>query len=116
MERQFSYNGATLTASSGTIRDRIQLSVVLRKLDVDDDDDFGSVAAFTFARFLTRVLIEGDIGLVVPAVTDAPEVIQAALEAFLDADGGLYDVVVEALNAVDEPSGDPDTQPKKKPE
>ena len=114
IEQTVHYNGATLTAKRGTVRDRIQLGAIARKLDIEDGDDFNSLASITFARFLTRVVVDGDIGIELPAATDSEEMLRAGLDRFLDADEGLYDAVVEVLNASDEPLGEPETQPDAK--
>ena len=110
-EHKETYNGASLTARRGTVRDRINLGVLANRMDIDDDDDFGASASYTYARFLTYITIEGDLGFPVPEASAAPAELQDGLNHFLDADAALYDLIVEMLNATDEGTGDPDLQP-----
>ena len=112
LTKEIEWNGAVITLRRGTVRDRLMLNSVIRKLggiDTEDMDDFA--AKRFFARLITQAQVEGDLGFALPAVAASDEDLHAAYEQFLDLDGGLYDSLEQGLYEIDRPLNDPDLQP-----
>ena len=116
MEKVIQYNGATVTVRRGTVRTRLLQSLLYSKLGISaDTTDEEFLFISYYARFLTQTTIKGKLGFDIPGATDDPEQLRAGLEAFLDADVGLYDEVIAALNEVDAMLNDPELSPETDP-
>lgn len=116
METVIQYNGATVTVRRGTVRTRLQQSLLYNKLDISErmtDEDFLFISYYV--RLLTQVSVKGNLGIDIPKTTDDPAQLKAGLSAFLDADVEFYDVVIAALNEIDSTMNEPELSPESDP-
>jgi hypothetical protein len=115
LSKQVRYNGATITVRRADVRARLRTSLAYTKLGGIPQnmpmDDWLFMNAFT--QFVTQCTVEGDLGFPMPSLTDDDATFQAAFEAFLSADGDLYDVVNNALIEVNRAPA-PEEDAKKK--
>jgi hypothetical protein len=111
LTKDIEWNGAVITLRRAKIRDRLLVNSIVGKLGIDTEDVADFAAKRFFARLITQGQVEGDLGYALPAVADSEEDLQAAYEAFLDLDAGLYDSLEQGLYEVDRPLNDPDLLP-----
>jgi len=113
LTKVFEHNGARITARRADVRARLRAQLVYAKLNISADipeEEWTEVRAF--ARFLSQCSVEGDLGFPTPLLSDDAETMRAAKEAFMTADGVLYDHINLALLEVDRDFGDADLVPE----
>lgn len=112
---QKTYNGATISFKRGTVKSRLRGMTLYGKLGVSSDTPNDVMLGYSyFVRLLTQCEIEGTLGFDLPDTNAGEAVLQAAYQAFMDADEALFDVVMDGLNAVDEEYQPDALQPGKK--
>jgi len=108
LSKTIAYNGATIEVRRADVRARLRTSLVFHKLGLPDNPGEDWFYMQSFARFLTQCTVIGDLGFPVPTLTDDDEAFRAGYDAFLAADGDLYDTLNAALLEVNRAPGDPD--------
>lgn len=107
----FTYKQASVTVKRAVIRDRLAANMVISFLDVGSEP-LARYAASEFAQCVSLTTqIEGDIGFVLPKVSDSPETLKAGFEAWLEADPKLLIEWQTAIALAGMDFNDPDLTP-----
>lgn len=102
----FEVGGARITLARRTNRHALWTDRVDLLLADESDDAAMRGYKRLFARLVAQVVeVEGDLGFELPSPSEPVETLQAAFDAFLDADGAVGDACFVALQQVNVPLG-----------